>query len=200
MSVTVLLISEEKIKSFTAVNENVYVSDLIPGIIQSQDLDLQPLLGNKFYDGLKARVLAGTQTIAETLLLDEYIAPFLLNQSVYRILPQIKFKLLNKSVLSPSSETANTISLEEFQYFRNDQLNTATFYKERLRNFLFQYRNDYPEYVDPDTKGIIPDATEQASSSFAMPSTNQYGPTLYGRRGSLNGVCFTDYPYVYPVY
>jgi hypothetical protein len=108
MSVTVLLISEEKIKSFTAVNENVYVSDLVPGIIQSQDLDLQPLLGNKFYDGLKARVLTSTQTIAETLLLDEYISPYLLNSSLWRILPQIKWKLLNKSVLSPSSETANT--------------------------------------------------------------------------------------------
>ena len=194
MSVTVLLISEEKIKSFTAVNENVYVSDLVPGVISSQDLDLQPLLGSRFYDGLKARVLTSTQTAAETLLLDDYIAPFLLNQAVWRILPNIKWKLLNKSVLSPSSETANTISLEEFQYLRNDQLNTTTFYKERLRNFLFQHRNDYPEYVDPDFKGIIPDNTEQASQTFAMPSTNRFGPTIYGRRGSLNGYCFDDYP------
>jgi len=140
MSTQVLLISEQKIKSFTDVNENVYVSDLIPGIIATQDLDLQPLLGSKFYDGLKARVLAGTQTVDETLLLDDYISPFLLNQSVWRILPNIKWKLMNKSVLSPSSETANSITLEEFQYLRNDQLNTATFYRERLRNYLWEYR------------------------------------------------------------
>ncbi len=196
MSVTVLLISEEKIKSFTDVNENVYVSDLIPGIITSQDLDLQPLLGSKFYDGLKARVLAQTQSVNETLLLDEYIAPFLLNQSVWRILPNIKWKLMNKSVLSPSSETANTITLEEFQYLRNDQLNTTTFYKERLRNYLVQYSNLYPEYVQPDFKGIVPDRTEQSSQQFSMPSTNQYGPTLYGRR---TNICYEDYPVVYPL-
>lgn len=193
MSTQVLLISEQKIKSFTDVNENVYVSDLIPGIIASQDLDLQPLLGSKFYDGLKARVLANTQTVDETLLLDDFISPFLLNQSVYRILPNIKFKLMNKSVLSPSSETANSITLEEFVYLRNDQLNTAVFYRERLRNYLVQHRNLYPDYVDPDFKGIIPDATEQSSQTFAMPSTNQFGPTIYGRRGSLNGICLDDY-------
>lgn len=193
MSTQVLLISEQKIKSFTDVNENVYVSDLIPGIIASQDLDLQPLLGSKFYDGLKARVLANTQTVDETLLLDDFISPFLLNQSVWRILPNIKWKLMNKSVLSPSSETANSITLEEFVYLRNDQLNTAVFYRERLRNYLIQHRNLYPEYVDPDFKGIIPDATEQSSQTFAMPSTNQFGPTIYGRRGSLNGICLDDY-------
>ena len=199
MSYQVLFISEEKIKSFTDVNENVYVSDLISGIIAAQDLDLQPLLGSKFYDGLKARVLAGTQTVDETLLLNDFIAPFLLNQSVWRILPNIKWKLMNKSVLSPSSETANSITLEEFQYLRNDQLNTATFYKERLRNYLWEYRNLYPEYVDPDFKGIVPDNTEQSSQQFAMPSTNQFGATIYGRRGALNGSCFDDYPYVYPI-
>jgi hypothetical protein len=196
MATEVFFISEEKIKSFTDVNENVYVSDLIPGLISSQDLDLQNLLGSKFYDGLKARILANTLSVDETNLINEFIAPFLLNQAVWRILPNIKWKLLNKSVLSPSSETANTISLEEFQYLRNDQLNTATFYAERLRNHLVQYNYLYPEYVSPDFKGIVPDRNEQASSQFSMPSTNTYGPMIYGRRTNW---CYEDYPVVYPV-
>ena len=199
MSVQVLLISEAKLTSFTNLNENVYPSDIITSIITAQDLDLQILLGSKFYDGLKTRVLANTQTAAETILLDDYIAPFLLNQALWRMLPAIKYKLLNKSVLSPSSETANSISLEEFIYLRNDQQQTSNFYKERLRNFLWEYRNDYPEYVQPDYKGIVPDNTEQSSQQMALPSTNQFGPTLYGRRGALNGFCATDYPIVYGI-
>ena len=186
MAYQVLFISEEKIKSFTALNENVYVDDLIPGIITSQDLDLQPLLGSKFYDGLKARVLAGTQTADETVLLDEYIAPFLLNKSLWRILPNIKWKLLNKSVLSPNSETATTIGLDEFQYLRNDQDQTSIFYAERLRNYLVQYSNLYPEYESPDFKGIVPDKNERATNQFSMPSTNSKGGMLYGRRTNRN--------------
>ena len=185
MSYEVLFISEEKIKNFTNVNENVYVSDMIPGIIATQDLDLQPMLGSKFYDGLKARVLAGTQTADETVLLDKYIAPFLLNKSLWRILPNIKWKLLNKSVLSPNSETASTISLEEFQYVRNDQNQTSVWYEERLRDYLIQYANLYPEYQSPDFKGVIPDKGERASSQFSLPSTNSKGAYLYGRRNTL---------------
>lgn len=197
MAYEVYFISEEKIKTFSSVNENVYVSDLIPGIIQTQDLDLQPMLGNKFYDGLKARILAGTLTADEVTLIDDFIQPFLLNRALWRILPNIKWKLLNKSVLSPISETGATISLEEFQYLRNDQLNVATWYQDRMRNYLIQYANLYPEYQSPDFRGIIPDKGEKASSTFAMPSVNSKGPILYGRRNTLG---YNDgYPYGYPL-
>jgi hypothetical protein len=192
MSFEVLFISEEKIKSFTDVNENVYVSDLIPGIIQAQDLDLQPLLGSKFYDGLKSRVIAGTETSDEQDLLNKYIAPYLLNQALWRILPNIKWKLLNKSVLSPTSETGATISLEEFQYLRGEQGQVALFYGERLRNQLIQYANLYPEYQSPDMKGMVPDKGEIATSQFSMPSTNSKGAMVYGRRNTLGCDDCTD--------
>ena len=198
MAYEVLLISEEKIKSFTDVNENVYVSDLIPGIITTQDLDLQNILGSKFYDGLKARVLAGTQTADETVLLDSYIAPYLLNQGVWRILPNIRFKLLNKSVLAPNSETATSITLEEFQYLRNEQQQTAIFYGERLRHYLVEYSNLFTEYEDPDPKGMYPDKAERATDQFALPSTNSKGAYINARRNSLGCDDCLD-GYVYPL-
>ncbi len=198
MAYDVLLISEEKIKSFTDVNENVYVSDLIPGIIQTQDLDLQGILGSKFYDGLKARVLAGTQTADETVLLDSYIAPYLLNQGVWRILPNIRFKLLNKSVLAPNSETATSITLEEFQYLRNEQQQTAIFYAERLRHYLVEYSNLFTEYEQPDMKGILPDKNERATNQWSLPSTNSKGAYIYGRRSSLGCDDCND-GYAYPI-
>lgn len=199
MAYEVLLISEEKIKSFTDLNENVYVSDIVSSIIVTQDLDLQPMLGSKFYDGLKARVLAGTQTADETDLLDKYIAPFLLNKSLWRMLPNIKWKLLNKSVLSPNSETATTISLEEFQYLRNDQNQTAIWYEERLRSYLVEYGTLFPEYTSPDTKGIVPDASERATNQFAMPSTNAKGIPVLGRRSTLGCNDCLD-GIVYPIF
>ena len=186
MSYEVLFISEEKVKNFTTINEGVYVSDLVPGIIQTQDLDLQPILGSKFYNGLKDRVLAGTQTADETTLLDDFIAPFLLQRALWRILPNIKWKLLNKSVLSPTSETAATISLEEFQYLRGEQANVAVWYENRLKDYLIEYSNLYPEYNNPDMRGIVPDKGEVATNQFAMPSENTKGPRLFGRRNRLD--------------
>ncbi len=198
MATEVLLISETKIKSFTNLNENVYVDDIIPGIITTQDIDLQPMLGSKFYDGLKARVLAGTQTADETELLDNYIAPFLLNKALYHILPSIKWKLLNKSVLSPNSETATTISLEEFQYIRNDQQQTSVWYEERLRHYLVEYSNLYPEYQSPDMKGVIPDASESTTNQWSLPSTNSNGAYINQRRTTMGCNDCTDGT-VYPL-
>lgn len=196
MATEVLLISEEKIKNFTNVNEGVYVTDLIPGIITTQDIDLQPMLGSRFYDGLKSRVIAGTQSADETVLLDDFIAPFLLNKSVYNILPNLKFKLLNKSVLSPTSETGATITLEEFQYLRNNQQQVAIWYEERLRKYLIDYSNLFPEYNTTNSKDINPDKGERASNQFSLPSTNSKGVLFSGRRNSLGcDDCLDAYGY-----
>ena len=45
----VLLVSSQKIKAFTNVNENLDEQLLLPNIQISQDIGLQSLLGSEFY-------------------------------------------------------------------------------------------------------------------------------------------------------
>ena len=52
----VLFISEEKLKSFTSINNNVSPLDLIPYVLTSQDIFLQNYIGATYYMQLKEQV------------------------------------------------------------------------------------------------------------------------------------------------
>ena len=76
----VLLISETKLKSYTNINKNVDMDVLKAEIQIAQDIDLQTVLGTKFYKSLMAKVHSdGTNTFTpdELILVNEYIQPYL---------------------------------------------------------------------------------------------------------------------------
>ena len=54
----VLLISETKLKAFTNINRNVDMDVLKAEIQVAQDIDLQTILGTKFYNHLLSQVSA----------------------------------------------------------------------------------------------------------------------------------------------
>ena len=54
---TALFVTEEKIKSFTGIDENVDPSDLYPFILQAQDFWIQQTCGTRLYDALKNYVV-----------------------------------------------------------------------------------------------------------------------------------------------
>ena len=78
MSLGVLLVSAEKVKSFTSVNDNLDESLILPNIQIAQEIGLQTLLGTAFYQHILDAAQGATLTTAETTLLEDYIAPYLL--------------------------------------------------------------------------------------------------------------------------
>ena len=68
-----LFVSEEKLKYFTSVNQNVSPNDLVPYILQAQDIYLQNVLGATYYQSLKSNILAGTISGPDQYLMDNYI-------------------------------------------------------------------------------------------------------------------------------
>jgi len=148
---TALFITEEKLKSFTAIDENVEPVLLYPFVLQAQDLHLQPSLSTKLYNAVKNyvvdNVVNGTPIPADyKTLLDDYCAPVVVHYTYYLALPSLKYRSTNKGVLSGSSEVAQGISLDELQYFRNTVFESAKFYDKRLRDYLKANSNLYPEY------------------------------------------------------
>lgn len=165
----VLFISETKLKSFTALDSNVRPENLIPYIIEAQDIYLQPVLGTRFYKGLKSRIAAGTRTQDEIDLTNEYIAPMILNFALYQALPFLKYRLVEKGVLSPQSETSQTATLDEMRYLRNGIKNTAEFYQQRLVEFFIDNPNLFPEYQDPGVNGMYPNKNQAYTTGLVIP-------------------------------
>lgn len=175
---TTLFITEDKLKSFTGIDQNVDPEILYPFVIQSQDLYVQSTLGTKLYNALKTYVndYVTAQTPipqAYKTLLDDYVANMVVYYTYYLALPHIKYKTTNKGLMSGTSEVGETISLEEVQFLMNKVNSTAQFYNERLRDFLVAYQEDYPEYQSYTNKdGMAPKRGTSYYTGLAMPGTN----------------------------
>jgi len=166
------MISENRLKKLTSIHENVEPDDLMPFVTQAQDLKIQDILGTKFYNNLKDSIVADDLTAAEDELLDEYIAPTLANYALYYALPHINYRVQNKAVLNPTSEESNAVDLEQLKFLRQAVRDTAEFYESRLREYLCDFSNDFPDYLNPGTDGMMPSATKNSTSGIFTPVTS----------------------------
>ena len=157
----VLFISEAKLKDSTAINLNVDVDLLLPYVRQAQKLYVETKLGTDLTDKLKAEITAGTLAGAYKTLVDDYIGDMLPGYSLYHAIPYLRFKVENGNIYSKTSETGTALSESEAQHLREEVLNTASYYRERLIDYI---RNNTASFPDYNTN----------SGSDVSPSTENY--------------------------
>jgi len=153
---TVLLVSEQRMKNWTSLDNNIRIDVLTPSILNAQQIYIQDTLGTPFFERLKAGVLANDLTVDESEFLKQYVGPALMQYALYLLLPNLKYKFVEKGIVNGASEETNPTSLQELQYLRETTLDTAQFYDERMREFLKDYPNLFPIYRTWNTKGMAP--------------------------------------------
>lgn len=146
----VLFISESFVKDNTLLHENIDFKFLRPVIILCQDIHLQPKLGSTLYDQLKAQIIGGSLTAANTTLLNDYIQPMLLYWVQAEAPSAISYKFLNKGLMQQSSENSSAASLDEINFISQKYKDRAEWYTERLVAYLLENDSDYPAYQNPD--------------------------------------------------
>ena len=170
----VLFISEARLKAITAVHDNTQPNDIMPFILDAQNIYIQQLLGTNFYEHLKIAVSGSTTTAKERELIDDYISPCLANYGIYLALPSLNYKVKNKAVLNPTSEESNPTTLDEIKYLRGTVLQTAEFYAERTKSFLIDNANDYfPTYNNWTGRQLPPDRAVQYTAGIFLPRMRQ---------------------------
>ena len=142
----VLFISEEKLKASTALNLNIDNAILLPFVREAQKVHIETALGSQLTDHLKAEITAGTLAGADKTLVDDYIGDCLPGYSVYMAIPYLRFKFENGNIYSKQSETGTALSTEEAQHLREEVLNTASYYRERLIDYLRNNLGSFPTY------------------------------------------------------
>lgn len=176
----VLLVSEIKLKNFTNINKNVDMDVLKAEIQISQDVDLQTILGTKFYNHLLSQVSSTGNTFNadEKELVDSYIQPYLIQQAYFRAMPAIMYRSMNRSIVQGTMESAEPINIETFKYLRNIQKSTADFYMTRLQDYLLigNGANKFPDYTTQSTKdGMIPNRQEKYMNGIYLRHTTRKG-------------------------
>ncbi len=142
----VLFISEEKLKDSTAINLNVDVDILLPFVREAQKLYVETALGTDLTQHLKDEIIAGTLANADKTLVDDYIGDMLPGYSLYHAIPYLRFKIENGNIYSKTSETGNSLSESEAQHLREEVLNTAMYYRERLIDYIRNNLASFPSY------------------------------------------------------
>ena len=142
----VLFISESKLKDSTAINLNVDVDILLPFVREAQKLYVETALGTDLTQHLKDEIIAGTLAGADKTLVDEYIGDMLPGYSLYHAIPYLRFKVENGNIYSKSSETGTALSTEEAQHLREEVLNTSSYYRERMIDYIRNNTASFPAY------------------------------------------------------
>jgi hypothetical protein len=176
----VLLISEVKLKNFTNINKNVDMDVLKAEVQIAQDLDLQTILGTKFYNHLLSQVSATGNTFNpdETTLVNDYIQPFLVQQAYFQAIPHLMYRTMNRGIVEGTMESATSVNIETMKYLRSIQKSRADFYMTRLQDYLLIGRgqNQFPSYVSQSTiDGMIPDRSQKYNNGIFLRHTTRKG-------------------------
>jgi hypothetical protein len=193
------MISEQRLKDYTPINENVDTSELRFSIQMAQNIFVQESLGTNLFNHMLTLISGGTmnQPANENykLLLDDFIAPMLTQYAFYLALDNFFVKFVNVGLQSFRSEQSNPIGLKEFQYMKNNAKNQAEFLDNLLRRHLVFRNNLYPEYTLTTNNGqLIPEFAGAFKSPLTLPANTRIG-SRYGVFG--NSVYGCPYPWWY---
>ena len=179
----VLLISETKLKNFTNINKNVDMDVLKSEVQIAQDIDLQTILGTKFYNHLLSQVTSTSNTFNadEKTLVDNYIQPFLIQQAYFQCIPHLMYRSMNRGIVEGVMENATSVDIETMKYLRTIQKQRADFYMTRLQDYLLigKGQNKFPDYVSQSTiDGMIPDRSQKYNNGIFLAHTSRKGYSM----------------------
>lgn len=145
----VLLISEETLKTYSLVNDNIDGKYLLPAIQTAQDIDLETLIGKALLDKLCKLVETGeiVNNSKYRTLLDDYITPYLVWQVMSNLQLGINYKLSNSGVITNDDERKSRLDYRNNQLLQEQYKHYADSYAIKLKDYLCNNSNLYPEYL-----------------------------------------------------
>src|SRR5687768_1664699 len=118
MAQRVLFISESQVKGLSLIDDNVDSKLLSKTIELVQENYLKGVLGKSLYDTLISEVYEFKTNETEipalhNLLLNEYIKPYLIHQTVVEFITTSSYRISNKGVIKLNDDAADSLSESE---------------------------------------------------------------------------------------
>ena len=145
----ILLISEDTLKTYSHLNDNVWGKSLTPAIITAQDIYLQKFLGSCLYKKVLELVENGgirnKNYAMYKELLDSYITNFLIYQTLANLIPEISTKITNMGLVTSSDEHVQNVTQGERDLVMGQYQKYADAYCKMMQDFLKENRDSFPE-------------------------------------------------------
>jgi hypothetical protein len=162
---TVLLISETKLKAYSTLNMNIDMSLLVSTIYMGQELGLQTLIGTRGYDYYmelvkSVQLSGGTMSQADRIMLDDYIAPYLVHRAFYEAMPEVFARKMNKAITIGNTEQGSSIDIKGMSYLRDIEQGRYEFYAQRLLDRVQAFPSDYPWFYNYTQQDGMPSSSQ----------------------------------------
>ena len=159
-STTIVLVSPSRVKRDTSLGGSVDPNVLFPAILQAQEKWILPVLGTDLYNKIKTLISAGTiddvgNEIYATLL-NTYIIPCLVQFSFMEVIPVLRVRFVNNAVVAMNSEQGGSVSYDDINPRISTARDIASWYKERLIDYLCANSSTYPEFTSNTFPDVAP--------------------------------------------
>lgn len=158
-----LFISTDRLKKDSALGGSVDDNLLLPYILMAQDRYILPYLGTDLYNKIISDVNGSSLTGNYLTLLQTYIQPSLVQFAFATVLPFLRLRMVNNSIVTMSSENGTSVSHNDLKPLISASMDQGEFYRERLIDYLRGNLTSFPEY-----------STNQSSEGDLSPTTQNY--------------------------
>lgn len=141
-----LLLEVSRLKDFSVMNGNTDAKLIEPSILNAQELYLKVAIGKDLYSEICTQVTAGTVSVLNKTLLDDYIENFLINKTIELCLVDLNYKLTNKAIMETSAEFGAVVGVKQLSLVEQKYRNQADAYLKQLTEYLEDNSTDYPLY------------------------------------------------------
>ena len=151
-----LFISTTRIKKDTALGGSCDDNLLLPYILMAQDRYILPVLGTDLYDKLISDIQGSSLTGDYLTLLQTYIQPALVQFSFSVVLPFLRLRFVNNSVVTMDSEQGSSVSHEDLKPLISASMDQGEFLRERLIDYIQNNTSSFSEYSSNTGADLTP--------------------------------------------
>jgi hypothetical protein len=141
-----LFISTDRLKKDSALGGSVDDNLLFPYILMAQDRYILPYLGTDLYNKLISDIQGSSLTGAYLTLLQTYIQPALTQFAFATVLPFLRLRMVNNSVVAMSSENGTSVSHNDLKPLISASMDQGEFYRKRLIDYIQNNTGSFPEF------------------------------------------------------
>ena len=150
----ILLISENKLKNFTDIDQNVTSAVLLPFIGVVQQTKLEYIIGRKYYVQLLNEVSGNTLTTINNNFLQYFVQPLLIWAAYAEALPSIFMRIKNNGIVQGAEQSIN---IKEMEYMQTRADDRSQFFERRMIEEIIFNQSNYPlVYTYTSTDGMRP--------------------------------------------
>lgn len=141
----VLLTNIENVKNLTNISDNVNGKVLQMAVRESQDIELQEILGTTLYQKLLSLVAAGEVTLPGNEVYSELldmIQFFLAYCTVVKVIIPLEYKIDNIGVVQATDENINPLEIDDVYNIVEYYKKRADYYGGLIQKFILKNRSN----------------------------------------------------------